>query len=87
MATRIGNPTDEVMAEQVAEVEIGELSTRNPTVLSCGGIYIPRPRPLGAKDEFYKIINIANSQEPAKVVSGSIPMSILQTVLHKETMN
>jgi len=84
---RIEEEMSELVVEQVSELNVGDQGNRNPTVLSCGGIYIPRPRPMGPNDEIYKIINIANQKEPTKVVCGSFTMNLLQDVLHKESMN
>jgi len=86
MARLEGEMTD-LVVEQTVEPGPMNLESKNPMVLSCGGIFIPRPRPLGPKDEIYKILNIANEKEPTKVVAVSFPMNLLQEVLHKESMN
>ncbi len=77
----------ELVVEQTQDPGLDGLGTKNPTVLSCGGIYIPRPRPMGPNDEIYKIINSPNQKEPTKVVMGSLHLNILMEVLHKESMN
>ena len=77
----------DLLVEQVVSEPSSSLGTKNPMVLSCGGIFIPRPRPMGPNDEIYKILNIANQKEPTKVVCGSVPHNLLQEVLHKESMN
>lgn len=76
-----------LVVEQVQEQKMDGLTDKNPTVLSCGGIFIPRPRPMGPNDEIYKILNCANEKEPTKVVCGSVPRNLLQEVLYKESMN
>ncbi len=77
----------ELVVENVPEPNLGEIGTQNPMVLSCGGIFIPRPKPMGLNDEIYKILNTPDTKEPTKLVSGSFHMNLLQEVLHKESMN
>lgn len=76
-----------LVVENVPESPMNGLSGKNPTVLSCGGIYIPRPKPFNPKEEYFRIINIANAKEPTKVVGSSVAINLLQEVLHKESMN
>jgi len=77
----------ELVVENTTEQGLGTLDAKNPTVLSCGGIFIPRPRPMGPNDSIYNILNCANDREPTKVVSGAFPRNVLMEVLHKESMN
>lgn len=58
---------------------------KNPTVLSCGGIYIPR-RDIDDRI-LYQIITTPNQNEPVKVVTGARPRNALNEVLLKESMN
>lgn len=76
-----------LVVENVPTEPMNGMGGRNPTVLSCGGIYIPRPKPFDPKEEYFKIINIANEKEPTKVVGSSVAINLLQEVLHKESMN
>ncbi len=76
----------QLVVESAVEGTMGDVSSRNPMVLSCGGIFVPRPK-YANPDTLYQILNIANSDEPTKIVSGSVPQNILQEVLHKESMN
>ncbi len=76
-----------LVVENVPDESMGGLGRSNPTVLSCGGIYIPRPKPFDPKEEYFKIINIANDKEPTKIVGSSVAINLLQNVLHKESMN
>ncbi len=76
-----------LVVENVPEEPMGGMNGNNPTVLSCGGIYVPRPRPFNPKEEYFKIINIANENEPTKIVGSSVAINLLQNVLHKESMN
>ncbi|PIR17965.1 MAG: hypothetical protein COV46_01890 [Deltaproteobacteria bacterium CG11_big_fil_rev_8_21_14_0_20_49_13] len=77
----------ELVVEHTQDPGLDGVNTKNPTVLSCGGIFIPRPRPMGRNDELYKILNTTNKEEPTKLVTGSLTFNILQEVLHKESMN
>lgn len=77
----------ELVVEQVQEERLDGLNDKHPMVLSCGGIFVPRPRPMGPNDEIFKILNIANEKEPTKIVSGAVMQNVLREVLHKESMN
>lgn len=77
----------ELLVEHVAEPNLGEITSKNPMVLSCGGMFIPRPKAMGPKDELYKVLNTPSNAEPTKLVSGNFSMNLLQDVLHKESMN
>jgi hypothetical protein len=56
-----------------------------PTVLSCGGMYIPHH---GSREQvIYEIITTSCREEPVKVVSGARPHNILHEVLIKESLN
>lgn len=63
-----------------------ELISKNPLVLSSGGIYIPlssrRQKPFK-----YDILTTSNEDLPVKVVTGLRPNNILNLVLSKEAMN
>lgn len=61
-----GNFNDD--SEKTREVEQKFLDHPNPTVLSCGGIYIPRKRT--ADKIIYQILNLANAQEPTSGSAG-----------------
>jgi len=63
----------------------GELSSVNPVILSCGGIYIPQQGE--ARRIIYHILTTPNEMEPVKVVTGMRPRNILLKVLAKESMN
>lgn len=72
--------------ERLREAETGFLENPNPTVLSCGGIYLPR-RKLPAKVVF-QVLNLANNQEPIKIYTGRHgKINLLQEVLSKEILN
>ncbi len=76
-----------VILQQTLDASAGKNASQHPTVLSCGGIFVPRPRPLNPRDPLYHILNTATDERPAKVVSALIHRNVLQEVLAKESMN
>lgn len=73
----------EMILKEISNTE--SLISRNPTVLSCGGIFIPRPgeeRHLASH-----IITTSSRDEPVKIVTGVRPRNALYEVLLKESMN
>lgn len=58
---------------------------KNPTVISCGGIYIPHNK--ARERVLYHIINTASGEEPVKVVSGYRPRNVLHEIMSKESKN
>lgn len=78
-------PTGDII---VRETLPGDESGRpaHPTVLSCGGIFIPR-RSESEQKIFYQVITTSCENEPVKVVTGSRPRNVLYDVLMKESMN
>ena len=79
--------TTEFIVRQTYEESPGELSSKNPMVLSCGGIYIPHPRRADFDRQLWQIINIADEDRLSKVVSSSLPKSPLVEILLKESLN
>lgn len=79
------SPVD--IVKQVSTTSPEHLSTQNPTVLSCGGMYIPQRAVSSTRLPQYHILNVANDQESAKVVSGGGPRNILRQLMAKESMN
>lgn len=77
---------NEEIVRETYEEGPGELSSRNPMVLSCGGIYIPnRKRVLDRP--LWHVINLPDTDNPTKVVSSNIPKSPLNEILDKESLN
>lgn len=76
---------DEEILQKAFQESWGELSSANPVVLSCGGIYIPHQG--DAQRIYYHILTTPNADMPVKVVTGARPRNILQQVLAKESMN
>jgi hypothetical protein len=76
-----------LIVEHVQEGSQDSLLSKHPMVLSCGGIFIPRPKTTYATDGKLNILNVANTKEPTKIVGNGISMNLLQGVLHKESMN
>lgn len=62
-----------------------ELVSKNPTVLSCGGMYIPHRD--DACRVLYHIITTSRKDEPVKVVTGARPRNALHDILFKESLN
>ncbi len=70
---------------RISEGRLGGLSSVNPVVLSCGGIYIPHQ---GVNQRIiYHIITTANENSPVKVVTGVKPKNVLEQIITKESMN
>ncbi|MBI4124722.1 MAG: hypothetical protein HY609_01215 [Deltaproteobacteria bacterium] len=76
----------ELIFERTKEAEQGFCQTQNPTVLSCGGIYIPRR--VDIQKIQYHILNLANTKEPIKIYTGRRNLTNrLQEILAKEGLN
>lgn len=89
-ATDKGRATTEcgkLIIQRALDASAGKTDGQNPTVLSCGGIYVPRPRPLNPRDPLYHILHTPSEARPVKVVSAIIHQNILHGVLTKETLN
>ena len=84
---RVTTPSGETIVRRAIDANAGAQATQHPTVLSCGGIFVPRPRPLNPRDPLYHILNTPMTERPAKVVSALVHRNILQEVLTKETLN
>ena len=64
------------------------LPNRNPTVLSCGGMYLPRPQNALPPKIAYDVLNLANPKEPIKLYVGRrVLPNLLHQVLQKGTLN
>lgn len=81
------NEMTELIVRDVFEESPGELSSRNPMVLSCGGIYIPHRRNSVIDKPLWHVINIADENSSSKVVCSGLPKSPLAQLLEKESMN
>lgn len=76
-------PIGELILQKIFDPE--ERGEANPTVLSCGGIYIPH---RGSQERIlFHIITTSSREEPVKVVTGARPRNVLYEVLLKESMN
>lgn len=76
---------EEQILQETLQESWGELSSVNPVVLSCGGIYIPHNGDV--QRIYYHILTTPNETTPVKVVTGARPRNTLQKVLAKESMN
>ena len=80
---RSKEPISEMILNQAFDPE--KRDGASPTVLSCGGIYIPH---RGEREEILcHIITTSSREEPVKVVTGARPRNVLYEVLIKESMN
>ncbi len=77
----------ELIIERTVELSQGELSGAHPTVLSCGGIFVPRPRPINPLDPLYHVLNTPNDGQPTKIVSALFTSNLLDEVSIKESAN
>lgn len=84
---RITAECGKLIIKRAIEASSGQTSGNHPTVLSCGGIFVPRPKPLNPRDPLYHILNTPSESQPVKVVSALIHRNILQEVLAKEALN
>jgi hypothetical protein len=75
----------ELILKQVFEESPGELSSKNPMVLSCGGIYIPHPESRAICIEH--ILVTPNHKEPVKVLKSNARRNALIEVMSKCSMN
>lgn len=62
---------------------------KNPAVLSCGGMYLSRPKAQLPQRIVYHVLNLANQEEPTKIFTGRhhLLANILHQALAKEAMN
>lgn len=81
--TTRGQTGDLVLKESMSGEE---LVSRNPTVLSCGGIYIPR-NTHEEKRILYHIITTQRKDEPVRVVGNFRPRNSLHEILLRESLN
>ncbi len=86
MKTENENPT-ELVVQQALEESPGELSSKNPMVLSCGGIYIPYHKRRRMDRPLWEILNLADENNPVKLVTSDLPKSPLAEILEKENLN
>ncbi len=84
MKAQQGQLSEIIMRQVMMGYDLDEGSA-NPTVISCGGIYIPHQG--GQQRTIYHVINTPSESEPVKVVAGARPRNILREVMVKESMN
>jgi len=75
----------EMIIKQVFEESRGELSSQNPMVFSCGGIYIPHPE--SRSRVIQDVLVTPNDKEPVKVMTGATRRNALHRMLLKESLN
>lgn len=77
----------ELIVQEAYEESPVELSSRNPMVLSCGGIYIPNDKRGFLDRPLWEILNVADNSNPVRVVCSSLPRDPLLEIMEKESMN
>lgn len=79
--------TTETIARQLLSKHGGPAQQQqHPSVLSCGGIFIPQ-KCRERRGILCEILITPNQDEPVKLVTGAKPKSILSQVLIKESLN
>lgn len=76
---------DKELLQKVLQGSFGGLSSADPIILSCGGIYIPHKNET--QKVFYHILTTSNDEMPVKIVSAIKPRNLLHQVLRKESLN
>lgn len=74
-----------IIMRRVFEESRGELSSDDPMVFSCGGVYIPHPRSQSRM--LQHIIVTGDSKEPVKIKTGVAQRNALRELIAKESMN
>lgn len=86
MTKQISN-ISRLIFERAAEESLFK-ERQHPTVLSCGGMYLPRTKSAFAPNTSYHVLNLANEKEPIKIYVGRRnPVNLLHQVLAKEALN
>lgn len=86
--TRTVSSITQMILERAAEEGRQAGVARHPTVLSCGGMYLPRTRTPGPAPVNYHVLNLANENEPIKIYVGRRGnFNLLYQILAKEAMN
>lgn len=75
----------EMIIRQVFEESEGELSSRSPLVMSCGGIYIPHSSVHNRM--LQQILVTPNEKEPVKIMTQAPQRNILKHLMARESMN
>ncbi|MBI2344168.1 MAG: hypothetical protein HYV02_07560 [Deltaproteobacteria bacterium] len=84
---RKNTPRADDIIERAVAISHGELREQHPAIMSCGGIYLPRPRPCQAQLPLFHILHTANDLQPSKIVSAIITSNVLDDVLCRECLN
>lgn len=73
--------------ERTLEISHGNVGHGHPMVLSCGGVFVPRPRPINPHDPLYHILYTSNETAPTKIVSALIAHDVLDILMVKNDSN
>lgn len=87
MAHPSNNESTNEIIERATAVSLGEAQSAHPMVLSCGGLFVPRPRRLNPRDPLYVILHTPATEVPTKIVSACVSKGPLDVALGKERLN
>lgn len=85
--TQVRESCNELILERTLEISQGNIGHGHPMVLSCGGIFVPRPRPINPHDPLYHILYTSNAEAPTKIVSALIGHDVLDVIMVKNVTN
>lgn len=77
----------DLILERTLELGDGDIGDSHPKIMSCGGIFVPRPRAINPSDPLYHILYTPNNNQPTKIVSALITNNILDELMNKENLN
>lgn len=87
MPRQISSITRLILERTAIESQTVEQS-QHPTVLSCGGMYLPRTKSALPTPVCYHVLNLPNENEPIKIYVGRRHLTnLLHQILAKEGMN
>jgi hypothetical protein len=71
----------DMILERFLDVSQGDLQASHPMILSCGGVFVPRPPMLNPRDPLYHILHTPNRKTPTKIVSALVTRDLLDEIL------
>lgn len=87
MAHPSNNESTNEIIERATAVSLGEAQSAHPMVLSCGGVFVPRPRRLNPRDPLYVILHTPATEMSTKIVSACASKGLLDVAQSKERLN
>jgi hypothetical protein len=79
--------TTEMILDRATAITHGELEGTHPMVLSCGGIFVPRPKPIHQDTVLYEVINRPGECTGAKVVNTVVSEDLLELISSRDRLN